>query len=777
MSCTLCILYYNIDKTLKMTSEDEVFNELYNQKASVPTVEQVMTYISSKNTDINISNFFDHLDETNIKKKIKKIKKHISTLDYQVPLYDIMTENLFLIHRDSVYNRVVYQHFRFPDSDLFNEFNETRNKLKNTINKKDKLAMRRFNKLQLMIKFLRYFDLETLENTYVRVFYFYSNEVGKNITVCKRPSYLPHFLHINPYYTRTEIINLSLNLGLIKSDSVYYDRIKLSNLCNQVKQEDIDAETLLKHQLHIIRENKVGLIQYYSLQGSYFMNQYMRNQINYKYKNEYLEDLIKSMWLTINAAPAFDKSYITYRFIKTDVHLQSLQIGDVYIEPGFTSTTRDPFYRSDIFKFGFILVRIKIPAGITGVALCMETLSHFPHEQEILFSPLSMFKLESRDEKTIYYHTDYNYADQIKTRYELTFVGKRSINFVDRPIYPNKTELVDFLKINKINSLTLDERIRYFINKFVNPMFQFNAEIGNKIYLLNVEWYDSSSVYKNFYAAQVKNGFSIYTIFNNYILFMIEIGSNNEVPYMYVNYYVKYSTIDRNVVLGDINFIRFLSSIAHYFEIPSVVIYADYLSCDFPFMGSRTLERQRGFSNVAVSSKDQAEMVLLGGSYCVDFYRYFKNNTKRYSDINVLNIEMKPKFSYDDLEKLKISNPEIVLKREDRDIIYQLYIKYYKENVKAEKDNLAELYMWIIENYCYLIDIFIGKLDKLYLTDNPFTQNDYYILDPSAYLYNRKLIKVYPEYIMNRTFMSPIKRDIINVPKNEHRIQNTGTQR
>ena len=39
----------------------------------------------------------------------------------------------------------------------------------------------------------------------------------------------------------------------------------------------------------------------------------------YKYKNDYLESLIKPMWELIKNAPEFDKKYTLYRFIKNAI--------------------------------------------------------------------------------------------------------------------------------------------------------------------------------------------------------------------------------------------------------------------------------------------------------------------------------------------------------------------------------------------------------------------------------------------------------------------------
>ena len=66
------------------------------------------------------------------------------------------------------------------------------------------------------------------------------------------------------------------------------------------------------------------------------------------------------MWELINNAPPFDKDYILYRFIRDDEFLSQIKIGSTYIEKGFMSTTRDPFYKQNEYVFGFILLKIKL---------------------------------------------------------------------------------------------------------------------------------------------------------------------------------------------------------------------------------------------------------------------------------------------------------------------------------------------------------------------------------------------------------------------------------
>ena len=113
-------------------------------------------------------------------------------------------------------------------------------------------------------------------------------------------------------------------------------------------------------------------------------------------------------------------------------------------------------------------------------------------------------------------------------------------------------------------------------------------------------------------------------------MFIIEIGEQYNNPFMYVNYNIKYSTLDRDKIIGAENFMIFIASVAYYFDIQSVILYSDYVSCDY----LKPIDENHKIIN------------FYGGTYCVDFYEYFKFGTKKYMEINILNMELIPKFRY-----------------------------------------------------------------------------------------------------------------------------------
>lgn len=740
------ILYNINEKILEDIVEKEVFDKIYFLSHRVPKIDDIKNYNKTK-TNKKINEIIDKYKSYD--KLINEIKDKISNIDYKIPLYDIFTENIYLINRYSVYDRVVTQNYRFPDLKLITLFKEKLEKRLNTLNHdkektNDVQFMRKLRKLKLMIDFVDNFNLQILEDTYVKMFYKYSPYVGKEILTCKRPSFNKYLTHITPYYNRNEIIHLALNNGL-KLPNTYLDQKEVDKLCEIVKANDVTAEILLKHQKYMVESKALGLMQYYTIQGSFFLNQYLRSQTVYQNTNPFIESMIEKMFELCKNAPAFDKNYTFYRFVHDDRFLQNLKIGDIYKENGFLSTTRDPFYRSDLYKFGFILMKIKVPKDIAGIALCLETLSHFPKEQEVIFPPLSSFELIAKNEQSVYYHTDYEYGTKIKTRYEFQWVGNSETikDFFKHKREQTKQEIktVDFLTATSDNSMTLAESIKKFVGRYPNNQSQFYVMIGDKKYLSIAEKYDSTGAYEPFYAAKTKEGFSIYSYHNEDLLFMLELEETEEgKKILHVNFISKYNApaLDRETILNESDFLTFIASIANYFKIDFTIIYAEYKICD---ANSNKSINQRSFKDNNDNTIIVDDESVAVGNYCVDYYYYLKSGKRRYDGKNVLNLELKPAFSYYELDTLRNMTPIEILKQDDQDELYQIYKKTYLQ-LKLGND-IASFIVWIIENKCYLIDILLAKVDRIFKSENPF-KYAYYIFYHYTYLYNRKLISVYP---------------------------------
>jgi len=147
-----------------------------------------------------------------------------------------------------------------------------------------------------------------------------------------------------------------------------------------------------------------------------------------------------------------------------------------------------------------------------------------------------------------------------------------------------------------------------------------------------------------------------------------------------------------------------------------------------------------------------------------------KLDKKRYDKFDSMVI--KPKFSYYQLDRLKSINPYKILSQY-KDELYQIYKAAYKD-IK-HKQNLADFYTWLVDNYCVFTKDLIKKFSNIYTPENnPFHElNNSYILDTSAYLYNNHFIDQLP--VFDKKSKVILKEDIDKrLPKNMYR---TGRRR
>jgi hypothetical protein len=733
------LLYDKVKEKIREYKENDVMDELYYLRARLPTNKEIKDNI------------------------LTQIKKDISKVYNKLPLYNIYSDNLYLINDINVYNRVVYNNYRFPSKEYIEitkkKYKELEKNIDNYSGDVLILKKRKLKKYKVSIEFMENFDLEELYKTYIKVFYEYSPEVGKKITLCEKPSFATYFKHITPYYTKNEIINLSLNMGLKKTND-------LDELCKKVRINDLSHKILLKHHNYIIESKKVGLIFYYTIHGSYYINQYLRSNKNQN--NIYLDKIINEMCQLISDAPAFDKDYILYRFIFNDNHLQNLEIGDIFMDEGFTSTTRDPFYNNEEQKFGYILIKIKIPKNIKGIGLCIETLSFFPNEQEIILPPKTLLRLDKKDEDFEYYHTNQEFKKKVITKYEFTLIEPGKLVIPAKKIIES-IQTINFFNLDKTNG-DLNDIISNFNNNYVNENKQVNIQIGDKIFTSICEYYDGTKVYSPFYALKISNGYSIYCFHENNILFFMEIGLNNNYPELHVDFYVRFSPSNRRDIITDEEYLNFMASVGNYFGIPYSIIYAEYLSCDKyqeinkKYINNKRIIQDGGVEILGDVNKEEYGNIL-GGNYCLDFIDYLKSNKKRYEDVKVLNMELKPKFDYLLLNKLEKIDPFKILDGEDKDEIYIIYNKIYRTEQPKNKLNIKDFYIWLIDNKCYLADTFEKKMVRFYGKDNPF-EYSYYILNNTQYLYNRNLIGYLPKYFSN--YAINIRR--FNIDADRYRI-------
>ena len=653
-----------------------------------------------------------------INKKSDKIK--LSKYEDYIPLYDIYSDQIFPISKKNIYQRVINNHYRFINDEvkkwIENQFKKNKN-----------------DNLKKNLEIIDNYDLETLYQTSISVIFKYSEDLGLRISICKRNSFNKHFFSNDPYYTKDEILNLGLNMNLLKDkdiDLLYQNIIDSKThyeLCKKISKNDVSFDEILKHSNYIVKNKLISFISFYSFMGSYFMNRILRNSIMLNNRNIFYYNIIYKLSNKIKDAPKLNNDYYFYRFIWDDSFIRNLKIGETFIDKGFLSTTRDPFYSpGKEIKFGIVLAKIKIKkSNFRG--LFIENFSLFPKEEEVLLPPNSKLKLISKNENFKYYHINKEYEKNITKKYEFEFVNsdfkideKLSKWPIERTEYESKDSYYDMNLISNDILFKEDVKdkiqlIKIFINKFGEDSLGSNTNqmdsIDNiikikwtrdkitKYYDIFYYWYDGTDSYDIFYKNNNKDGMFFMIYDENFYPFLnIEFGNK-----MVVNNLNKYYFYDKKKDI-DFNDLMFITDLAKIFK------YKEYqLSCEF-----------ENFSNFFEPNNDELkdyELASYTKIYNKSLYLYLKEKRIFYDNIfnksdssNSISTFFKEnlnfKYGYWKLDKLKST-----------EIPEELYNKFKPGIIKSE--NLADFFIEIIENhflfYKKLIDYYKPISDELYL--------------------------------------------------------------
>jgi len=297
-------------------------------------------------------------------------------------------------------------------------------------------------------------------------------------------------------------------MGLSKVEKINLKQI--FKLCNKIRVNDFDMKTLLNHEIFIRGNSAKYVIEYYSLYGSQYINNYLRKLVS-SYKSSinvvydvFIENMISILWnFTINA-PALTNDHYVYRFIDNDKYLENLKIGELYTDYSFTSTSRNPFYSPKNNYFGNILIKIKLPKNNKGICICLESYSLFYFEYEVLLPP-AKFKLIAKDDNFKYYHPNKEAQNKIKKKYEFELLN----HLENEPLKIIKNKKIN-IKIPQLNIEKFDKYNKtYFYEEYLSNfngmkpleiMYNFN-NIEKKL-LLHCYYYKKSSIYNNFFYNQ-----------------------------------------------------------------------------------------------------------------------------------------------------------------------------------------------------------------------------------------------------------------------------------
>lgn len=662
-----------------------------------------------------------------------ELKEEISKIDNKIPLYDVYTENLYLVEKgNKLFKAVFNDYYRFPTTKLINQLTEKQQTNKKYLaNHKDVLIERENHKISLLKKFMTNFNNSTYLKTYINALYD-TDFLGKSITLCRNPSFIPAFKHIRPYFTKKEQKCAGLNNKIITNSDEELDDKKLREVCKFLTDYVLDADNLVKHHNYIIKNNLIGIVQYYSMQGSYTLNEYLRNEA--VDTSMYFDKIIKTLADAIYLAPKFNKDVYLYRFIEKDF-LGDIKIGGTYSDKGFMSCTRDQFYKTKKGDetFGWNLMKIKLPKEFS--ALCIETVSQFPNEQEVLLPPNTVLKLQSKNNKNIYYHPSKKVQDRLNTVYEFVVVEEPKEYIINKKIMKEEIPLCNFNipkeaknKGKKADTYSNRDTIIHFIIDNTNSFNLFKSKIGKNEMVMIAEEYNSLSTYKPFYAKQTDNGFCIYSLDNktNSLLFNLEIAENT----MYVNYNVRYDNVKLLSTLDSKDFIDFICRVALYFNIQKVIYYCDYVFC-----------------NSIINDTKDSSTVNISSSFCNDIYAYLKHKTKKFN-FSGNDFKPTPAFTYEMLDLLEtVDASNILSKKNDNGRDNRVYYIYHDEYMKDKKNkgDCKNFFIWLVENKCGYVEDFISEMSKIddFKDINPFLY-DYYIFYPIEYMIDNGLIKQNP---------------------------------
>jgi hypothetical protein len=634
-----------------------------------------------------INKIFNNNPKKIIKVTNKSDKIKLSQYEDLIPMYDIYSEKIYPINKENIYYRLNDYHYRFIT-------HEIKQWIQNQYNKhKDK-------KFQYNLDIIDNYEIDILLETSYKVLYKYSPELGLQVSICKRNSFNKYSHHLNPYYTKDELVKLGLNMDIIKSNQ----NINLNDpdihykICKKISKNDISNEEIIKHNNYIIDNNLISSICNYSFMGSYYMNRLLRGQD--KQPNNFTINMINQLNNKMLNTPKLNNDYYLYRFIWDDDFLKQIKIGEKFIDKGFISTTRDPFYSPGLkSSFGLILVKIKIAIN-KNIGLLVENFSLFPKEEEFLLPPNSELLLLSKNDKFKYYHTNKTFENLIKTKYEFEYLGNKK-NILNELTY--YSEFKQFNEIN-IDETSIINIIKKFINDFEDSNNIINLEKSGKKFSIHYHFFDATESYSKFYYNKIKNGlfFSIYDE-NNYPYLNIEFGDE-----MVVNYLNTMFFYDKKTQLEDKD-MELILNLAYTFKYENIKMYLEY----------------NNFSKVS-NVKELDKCYLYNNLYCHSLYEYLSKNIKFYPMLKNFHSFFKFDFAYWKLNKFKSDklSKEIIARFKD----------LYNKNT-----TISDLIIDIIENHFYYYQK-LESIFKQYNIENIFDKL-YLNIDVISY-YNSKNINI-----------------------------------
>lgn len=626
-----------------------------------------------------------------LNKKISgKDKIYLSQYQEFIPMYDIYSQQIYPIKKKNLHYRLIESHYRFINEEI-------RDWIKNKYNEYKKNKTDKTKNLLILLKknldIIDNYDLKILINTSYKTLYEFSAILGLQISICKRKSFHPFIKHLKPYYSKNELIKLGENMKLINANEINLELLHEKNvhykLCKKISSNDISYDEITYSTEEIINDNIISWVTFYSYFGSFLFNKTLRKNNTF---TQFLYNGLNKIIKTMKNSKELKSNYTVYRFISDDSFIQNINIDDYFIDEGFISTTRDPFYSPGLEgDFGLILIKIHLPKNIKGIGLFIENLSLFPNEEEVLLPPYSKFKLISKDTNFKYFHTNAQFEELINTKYELQYIDT-DYNKLSSYRVKNNIKIIDLKNYEPCGETRLQ-----IINNFIDKYDQINFVLNDKLYELYFMWFDgtANSSYSKLYVNKITDGiiFSMYD--NGYPYLNIEVG--NELNINFLNLYYFYKD-GKKEIDNDI-----LEIILHFGRI-------------FYFTTAKIYHSYKNFSEFINNYNMDSNIFLYNNFYNFTIYNYAKNNIKQFDNNEYIKYEL----GWYNLDKLL-----------NKKVPYDLIKKY-----KLKYDNIKENFIDIIENNFSIYDHFINEINntdliKIYdnkinlLKKNYFTFNIY----------------------------------------------------
>ena len=785
------VLYYPKKDNIIEVTFNTVIDEMYMNLAMIPTMEQLLIYSDLDTLFIDESTNFDSYSDFDklglIKKYIKNLKDFISRLKYKIPLYDHSTKNIYLTQREDVYSKVTIENYRFPDKKIIKLLNETLIDL-NAINQHLQIEWidAYKHKITKNLNFLSNYDLDILKHTYTEAF-IDTNPLSRELTTCIKPSYLPYQNYQSPYYTKSELISMGLNLGIIIDKKIRpwsYSKQTLKSICSKLSKYEINTQMLIYNQLYILYNNAKAYVQYYSLFGSYYFNSYMRRKSSLDVDlNKHIDNFLK----LIKQAPAFDSEYEVYRFIETDDYLAHLKIGDVFEERSFISTTRNPFYSMTDNKFGFILIKIKLKPNIIGTGLLIESYSNYSFEQEVLIPP-SKIKLIEINTDFKYYHWNKLAEKRIIKKYIFEYIEPLSydIDYYVKDYYVENTYIpvLDFYQIQYMGSNT-NERTLNFFNSLptLNLRRIFESIIGKTKYKFYAYFLTQNKVYSKFFFLQ-KEEQDLNRMLGDQIYLTIQNPDNGQIELLIeirniisVNYYHRYSGLTN--IISDNDLLHWLAGLAKALDINNIIIHGNYSSYAHiveDILNQTNIDQHNLLENFkTIQNIDNPDANILNlytsdiNTYCVDLINYICNDTKRFANLDYVERKI-PLHMIDKLKTITVKSLyEMYKSTRSDDYLFKVYrkliIQYdsiqqtifdqhvksdqhikYDQHIKSNADiSIFDFYKYLHKTFPYLVSKLQELIIPLYPKNTIGPWHFYYVYKPFEYLFEKKLIPFIPQ--------------------------------